>query len=75
MDSEQKFWTRIWGIAAATLCAIVLTVGGCTMNQSSKVAELVKHGANPVAARCGVIGPSSMEVATCMAVGTKYNGS
>lgn len=54
MDQEQTFWLRIWQTISALAATGILTVGGCTVYETSKVAEMVAGGADPIAARCAI---------------------
>lgn len=59
MTSEGKFWFSVWsaGFAAAAIILI-----GVILNDaygSSKVAEIVMHGADPGTARCAIYGSGS----------------
>ena len=34
MDSDTKFWLRLWSVCLATICAIAATVAGCVCVQT-----------------------------------------
>jgi hypothetical protein len=48
-----------------------LTIGGCTMHQQQKIAELVSGGADPIKAQCAIYGVLNSNAAVCGAAATK----
>lgn len=69
---ENQFWITIWKIVAAVVVTLILTVGGCTVNQQFKIAELVAGGADPLKAQCAIYGAGNTSNATiCGVMATK----
>ena len=68
---ENQYWATIWKTAAATLSVFIMTVGGCTVNQHYKIAELVAGGADPIKAQCAIYGVQSNNAAVCGSVAAK----
>ena len=69
--NENEYCVAIWRTAAAAFSVVVLTIGGCTVNQSNKIAELVKGGTDPIKAECAITGIASSNIWACVAVGMK----
>lgn len=55
MDDNQ-FWLAIWRTVAAAFCVLIVSIGSCTSYQTHKVGEVIKGGADPLRARCGLLG-------------------
>lgn len=69
---ENEFWIAIWRVVGGCICAIALTVAGCSSYRTSKVAEAIASGADPIRARCGLINDGgAAEAAICGAVAAK----
>ena len=63
---DNTYWATIWKLVAISFAALVMTIGGCTVHQQTKVTELVRAGADPIKARCGVVGVTgSSDAAIC----------
>jgi hypothetical protein len=54
MDSESKFWLGIVGIVSTAITVIVVSSCFYYTRQNQIVADMVKGGASPIAARCAV---------------------
>ena len=59
MDSENKFWCRIWGMTFAGLVCIVMSISSCNMYGKYKIAEVIKGGVDPIEARMALAGDST----------------
>lgn len=62
---ENKFWSIVWRTLAAVFSVLVLTIGGCTISQQIQTADLVKGGADPIAAHCAISGINSYNMGAC----------
>jgi hypothetical protein len=69
MDQEGKFWATCWSILGATLVGLTAVIGGCTTYQTSAVKEMVKGGAEPLAAACAV--GTGAESKVCIVLASK----
>lgn len=70
--NENEFWITVYKLIALVVCTLILIVGGCSIHQQAMVVELVKTGADPIKANCGIMGPqSSNTAAICAQVATK----
>lgn len=58
---ESEFWVKVWKIVAATFVALAVTIAGCTAHQVSTVERMTAAGANPLDAKCAVIGSEGNE--------------
>ena len=56
MDTTQKFWLIIWGMVAATVLTLILSLTIITLYEDHKVAELIAAGKPPMEASCAVRG-------------------
>ncbi|MCG4273930.1 hypothetical protein [Acetobacter senegalensis] len=60
MDNDQKFWLGIWSLIAATIVSIALIISIFATCDSAKrwkvLQEMVRSGANPMAAACAIDG-------------------
>ena len=58
MDSEQRFWLRVWALPAGILAlAIVGTLATCEVSHHREMAALemmVESGASPLEAQCAL---------------------
>ena len=68
---ENQYWVTIWKTVAATFSVLVMTVGGCSVSQQHKIAELVAGGADPIKAQCAIYGVQSGNAAVCGVVAAK----
>ena len=71
MMDENQFWATIWKTAATAFSVLVVTVGGCSMNQQFRIVDLVADGADPIAAQCAIYGVESSNAAVCGAIASK----
>lgn len=55
MDFDRLFTI----IVATVLCVIVVSASSCSINRTSKIAEMVKGGADPIRAACALRGEGS----------------
>lgn len=53
---ENKFWLCIWGLVGAILCVIVLALLALSAYNSSKIANLIAAGHDPIEVACAVSG-------------------
>lgn len=70
MNSDDKFWVCVWGIAGATLVAIVITCMVYSHHKNLVINELVKNGASPVEALCA-LDDTMGDNPTCVIAATK----
>tara|TARA_R110000782_G_C14787887_1_gene410627 strand:+ start:1030 stop:1245 length:216 start_codon:yes stop_codon:yes gene_type:complete len=54
MNSEGKFWIRVWGIVASGLSIVTICITTLSIYKTHKIEEMVKNGTNPTAAYCAV---------------------
>jgi len=70
MDKHMEnnlFLLNAWRIVAAAFAVLVLTIGGCSAYKSGVVADMVKAGADPIAAHCAIFGDVSSDAEMCSA--------
>ena len=53
---DNTFWNKFLQLLSVLIAVSVMTVGGCTAYETSLVAKAVMAGAEPIAARCGIVG-------------------
>ncbi len=63
--NDEYFWIFCWGIAAAALVSIVAISQISSQATNAKMVEMVKAGANPIAAECALTGAGTHE-ALCL---------
>lgn len=65
MDNDQKFWLSIWSLIAIVVVSIALIVSIAATCDSAKrwktLQEMVRSGANPMAASCAIDGRNSSD--------------
>ena len=69
MDREGRFWLGIWSLAAAVIVTFVCSIAYVNKAKNDQVVEMVKHGADPIKARCAIIGQADLgpnEKALCL---------
>lgn len=44
----------VWVLAIFCLTAVLMSPVACTMNRQAKVADAIKAGADPIAAKCAI---------------------
>jgi hypothetical protein len=71
MDNDQKFWVSVWGLVAVILIVLMSLAFANGQANNKTVIELVKLGADPVAATCAVNGIGQTNIAVCTALGVK----
>lgn len=64
--SENDLFALFWKCVAAVLCVLIVTIGGCQAYEVEKVTEMVKAGADPIAAYCAT-GFNTHQAAICLA--------
>lgn len=59
----------LWIVAGVLLAALLVSPVACTMNRHRLIAEAIKNGADPLAAKCAIEGGDgdSRTSAMCMA--------
>lgn len=67
MDEEEATKRTIIRSIAAAFCVLVLTIGGCSMQQNYVVQEAVSHGVDPVRVSCAFATDASGQM-LCMNV-------
>jgi hypothetical protein len=68
MNSEQIFWINVWKIAAACVITLVVVIGGCTTTERLLISHAISNGADPITARCGIVGQNEREAVLCYSV-------
>ena len=66
MDNENRFWLRIWGIAAIV---IVVGIASCSYgmhDRRDKWEKAVSNGADPMVTACALFDQVEIERATCL---------
>jgi hypothetical protein len=63
---ENKFWLRLWQTVAVVAAIGILTIGGCTAYESKRVADAIAKGAQPIDARCGIVGTLGGSAVPCV---------
>ena len=48
----------VWAFAILCATLVLLSPAACTMNRQHTIAEAVKNGADPIAAKCAIEGDS-----------------
>ena len=58
----------LWAFVAGLIAALIATPVACTMHRQRLIAEAIKAGADPLAAKCAIEGDSgdSRTTALCM---------
>lgn len=56
MDNDNKFWIFTWSIIASVLITIILSITTYSFHQANILNEMVKNGADPITARCSLLG-------------------
>ncbi len=51
---ENQYWIALWRTIAAAFAVLVITIGACTANRQHLVAEAIKSGVDPTAAKCAI---------------------
>jgi hypothetical protein len=66
MDGKK---TGLWALAAVLIAALLAGPVACTMHRQRLVAEAIKNGADPLAAKCAIEGDGgdSRTILLCMA--------
>ncbi len=57
MSEDGKFWAAIWVTGAVCLVCIVFAIFAYNVNRDSRVAAMVKVGADPMLAACSLGAP------------------
>lgn len=70
MNGEQ-FWISVWMIVAVCFIVLTLTFGVGASYRSWLVLEAVKLGADPIAARCAIVGQDAYSAGICGAAAGK----
>lgn len=66
MDNDQKFWLRVWGLAAIVT---VVLIGSCTQGSNDrrdKWEKAVANGADPMVASCALFSQNATEEIACL---------
>lgn len=59
----------VWIVGLALLAAVIASPVACTINRQRLVAEAIRSGADPTAAKCAIEGDSGHTPACVLAVG------
>lgn len=54
MTGTDHYWLRFWGIVGIMFVMAIAIPATCTMHANYKVTQMVKAGADPVAAGCAI---------------------
>ena len=70
MDTKEMI---VWVVCALLIAALVGSPVACTMNRQHLIAEAIKNGADPIAAKCAIESTedSSRSSVLCMAKALK----
>lgn len=60
MDSEDMLFKYFWMMIGVVLCTLILTIGFNMYVTKVKLTDMVKSGANPIAAACSLGSITSM---------------
>ncbi|MFI4963625.1 MAG: hypothetical protein ACHP6H_07205 [Legionellales bacterium] len=55
MDNN-KFWLGVWAICGTVLITLMLCISVSNQSSNEKILEMVKVGADPIAANCAIVG-------------------
>lgn len=65
MDNDQKFWLSVWSLVATVVVSVALIVSIAETCNSTKrwktLQDMVRSGANPMAASCAIDGRNSSD--------------
>lgn len=68
MSDYDQYWLTIWKLVAAVVVVLILTAGGCTAHQQSRITELAMSGVDPIKAACAIRGVAQGTEAICAVV-------
>jgi len=54
MNSTDKFWLGIWGLATIVTVIVVISITVACHNKNTVILEMVKTGMSPIAALCAL---------------------
>lgn len=54
--NDNTYWALMWKLLTTIAVVAIVSVASCTAIESARVAEAVKNGADPISARCGIVG-------------------
>jgi hypothetical protein len=70
MEGENKFWVIMWGMAAVFASVVVVSSVLYWGHYDSKVASLLKNGADPMSIKCAM-NSQSTDSPACIILATK----
>ena len=65
MDSTDKFWVIVWSLATVVALGLTISYIICNETDNQTMLNMVKAGANPLDARCAVIGNGGSDSFSC----------
>ena len=72
--SDNNFWAFVWTAFFIMIVAVTFAVTSCTtknnISNNEAMAKAIAHGADPIAARCAIMGGTSTDTA-CIIVAAK----
>ena len=72
MDSEQKFWVCMWGMALAFLITVIVCLTLSGFDRRDKWEKAVSNGADPMVTSCALYGAdTSTAICTILAQNRK----
>ena len=68
MDSDNKFWLGVCALIAFGVSVLILSITLGNQLTNAKIVEMVKAGANPIAAHCAIAINSSQDAVCFMTI-------
>ena len=65
MDESGKFYAVVWGLVALVLLGFTVSYAVCNAKDNDTMLNMVKAGANPLDARCAVLGNGNSAAFDC----------
>lgn len=69
MNSEQRYWLRIWALAAAVTTVLILCTVIIAYNKQLSMENMILHGVDPIELNCLMYADSKDP--TCAALALK----
>lgn len=73
--NENEFWIALWRTAGAIVVCIVAVASGCVSYnntiETTRIAEAIKTGVEPLAARCAISGYGDSRIPMCAVIASK----
>lgn len=75
MDSDSKYWLSIWTLVATVIVTLIITIALYNIKSNQQIVDMVKDGADPIAARCALTGMNTNGDGAICAVAATSNGT